>query len=96
MAIPGKAICHLINDDRLIAWLSIQISVHTRANLINLPIHLTGRDLAIAILDIWAADLNQKILTIINIKNTWIQHIQQDHSETTPRLMPAKERPTSR
>lgn len=69
----------ITNDDRLLAWLSIQISMHTRANLINLPLHLTGRDLVIAMLDIWAADLNQKILTIINIKNTWIQHIQQDH-----------------
>ena len=77
--IPDDYLKWITNNERLIAWLLLQIRTQTRVYLINPPPRLTGRDLAIAMLDIWAADLTKKTITIKNIENTWIQHIQQDH-----------------
>lgn len=65
------------NDERQHKWLTRQLQSLV-LNFKNFAPNLLGRELVIAMIDVWDVDINTKALTIRNIEAAWVQHKQND------------------
>ncbi|NWB64204.1 hypothetical protein [Pseudomonas sp. F1002] len=69
----------ITDDTRQLKWVLQRVSERAGFHSHNLLQNLTGRELVIATIDIWAIELMQKANEIINISNLWNQHKQSDY-----------------
>jgi hypothetical protein len=75
---PKKHLEWITNERRLVEWLTKEIQNSTKHSQLNFPFNLSGRDLPIAILDVWERDLTEKTSLIKNLEQRWREHKAHD------------------
>lgn len=76
--IPKNYLNWITNERRLVEWLTREIQIFTKHNQLTFPFSLSGKDLPIAVLDVWERDLTEKISLIKNLEQRWREHKAQD------------------
>ncbi len=76
--IPKNYLDWITNERRLVEWLTREIQIFTKHNQLTFPFSLSGKDLPIAVLDVWERDLTEKISLIKNLEQRWREHKAQD------------------
>lgn len=73
-----KDIEWVIESHRAIEWATREIQISTDHNQLNYYFNLTGKDLPIAILDVWQRDITQKTALVRNLEQRWKSHKTDD------------------
>lgn len=67
-----------IESRRAIEWATREIQISTDHNQLNYYFNLTGKDLPIAILDVWQRDITQKTALVRSLEQRWKSHKTDD------------------
>jgi hypothetical protein len=76
--LPQELLAWIAEEKRQNDWLLSYIRRHFKLALIVVPPRLLGRNLVIALLDIWDVDLVSKARAVSQMERDWNQHTQGD------------------
>ncbi|WP_263258975.1 hypothetical protein [Pseudomonas oryzihabitans] len=76
--IPEQELSWLTNERRLLEWTTEELKRIAGHNQMTHHIDLSGKDLAVTILDIWPTDLTEKISVMRNLEQKWLRHKAHD------------------
>jgi len=72
--VPKKELAWITDERRLVEWLTKALQNATSHDHIKYPFKLTGKDLPIAIIDVWPRDITEKISLLKNLEQQWKHH----------------------
>lgn len=76
--VSNRDLTWITDDPRLVLWLTKEASSTTKYLLDPHRLDLAGRDLPIAILDVWPRNISDKRYIIKNLEKKWLQHKARD------------------
>ncbi len=79
LLLPDECLTWISKDDRQHQWLIPQIRNETGVIYETPPPRLLGRNLVVAMIDVWDTDASRKRAVLNNLEHAWIEHKKQDH-----------------
>ena len=73
-----KDIEWITEDHRVTEWVTREVQISTEHSQLNYYFDLTGKDLPIAILDVWQKDITQKTTLLRGLEQRWKSHKAND------------------
>ncbi|ATN10582.1 hypothetical protein QF008_000082 [Pseudomonas protegens] len=73
-----KDIEWIIEDRRATEWATREIQISTEHSQLNYYFYLSGKDLPLAILDVWQKDITQKTTLLRHLEQRWKRHKTND------------------
>lgn len=77
--LPEECFTWIVDDERQIQWLLSYFIKRSGFGIYPIPPRLFGRNLLIASIDLWVAELDQKSIAVSDMKQDWSQYKQNDN-----------------